>query len=440
MEKEREETGIDISITEGFFMVLTALMFDLAQLIIDIILLGFGFVVNWMISIMAYFTFYMWYKMKGINFTDWRKAAIFNGGALTEFLPLPLSGFLPAWTLSVIMMIMSVKIKKIVQSSLIIIVFLVPILAQATVETGSNQLRANISPRDPGPSEKVTITLEGNGLDIARSRIIWFLDDKTVEEGVGRNRLSFTVGEVGSSQKVEVSASKSGLIPARKTFLFYPAEVDLIWEADTYTPPFYKGHSLPSSESAVKIVALPNIIDRFGKRIDDKELIYDWSKDSRDLPSFSGVGKNILTVSSPKLFGESVITVTASAADGSVKAKKTISINVFNPTVIFYKNHSLGGVMYNAALSSNEQRGDGEISIKAEPYFISKGEGGLKYIWTVNGRPAIPNSNDFSLITVEPDKSGSVDIGLKINNPKNVLQTVSSNLRIDLTWKEPTNF
>ena len=445
MENKQKE-GADVSMTEGFFMILTALMFDLTQLIIDIILLGFGFVINWMISIMAYFTFFVWYKMKGVNFSNWRRAAIFNGGALIEFLPLPLLGFLPAWTLSVIMMIMSVKIKKIVQSSLIITVFLVPILAQATVETGTNQLRANINPRDPGPNEKVTVILEGNGLDIARSRITWLLDGKIVEEGVGRNRLSFATGEVGSSQKIEISVSKSGLAPARKTLLFYPAEVDLIWEADTYTPPFYKGHSLPSSESAVKIVALPNIIDRFGRKIDAQELIYNWSKDSRDLPSFSGIGRNILTVSSPKLFGESIIAVTAGPADGSIKAKKTISINVFNPTIIFYKNHSLGGVMYNTAFSSDYRPEEGDISIKAEPYFISKtksgpaSQGGLKYVWTVNGRPAIPNSNDFSLLTIESDKSGPVDIGLKINNLQNALQVVSSNLKINTTWKEPTNF
>ena len=77
MENKQKE-GADVSMTEGFFMILTALMFDLTQLIIDIILLGFGFVINWMISIMAYFTFFVWYKMKGVNFSNWRRAAIFN--------------------------------------------------------------------------------------------------------------------------------------------------------------------------------------------------------------------------------------------------------------------------------------------------------------------------------------------------------------------------
>ena len=48
--------------------------------------------------------------------------------------------------------------------------------------------------------------------------------------------------------------------------------IDLFWEADTYTPPFYRGHSQVSAESEVEVVADAYIYDRTGKKLPDNQL------------------------------------------------------------------------------------------------------------------------------------------------------------------------
>lgn len=59
-------TGPRISSIEGFFAVLFALAIDIAQIVLDAILIGF--VLNFIIDVAAWLTFYIWFKSKGIDF------------------------------------------------------------------------------------------------------------------------------------------------------------------------------------------------------------------------------------------------------------------------------------------------------------------------------------------------------------------------------------
>lgn len=110
MKKIRKKDKVKIDSVTAAFMIATALFFDGVQAFLTLILIG-PFV-NWMISIMAWLTFFLWLSIKGVRFTQNPKNFFtFNGGALCEMVPLVAS--LPAWTLAITTLVMMNKIKTV---------------------------------------------------------------------------------------------------------------------------------------------------------------------------------------------------------------------------------------------------------------------------------------------------------------------------------------
>src|SRR3990167_4013379 len=71
-------------------------------------------------------------------------------------------------------------------------------------------------------------------------------------------------------------------------------QVNLLWEANTYTPPFYRGHSAVTPGSEVTVVADAYLYDGRGNKLDDASLNFDWRKDNRAISSASGLGGKTL--------------------------------------------------------------------------------------------------------------------------------------------------
>ena len=63
-----------------------------------------------MIDILAWLTFYVWLKIKGVNFIG-KHGLVHNGSFLLELIPLFDS--LPVWTAAVIFQVMSVRAENI---------------------------------------------------------------------------------------------------------------------------------------------------------------------------------------------------------------------------------------------------------------------------------------------------------------------------------------
>jgi len=56
-----------------------------------------------LISVWAWLTFYVWFKIRGVSFINPKRFAVLNGGALLEMIPV--INTLPAWTLAVFLLI-----------------------------------------------------------------------------------------------------------------------------------------------------------------------------------------------------------------------------------------------------------------------------------------------------------------------------------------------
>ena len=89
-------------------MIGTALLFDVMQFIIELIPVV-GQIISILITGIAWATFLLWFKIKGVKFTKARKFAFAAGGIL-EFLPV--GNMLPLWTVSVAITIGKKQLEK----------------------------------------------------------------------------------------------------------------------------------------------------------------------------------------------------------------------------------------------------------------------------------------------------------------------------------------
>jgi len=103
METEKKEKIDNITVV---LMLSVALFFDGFQALLTLLLIG-PFV-NWLISIFAWLTFFLWFLLKGVHFTNNpKKILTFMGGSFTEIIPLVSS--LPIWTATVALTILMIK-------------------------------------------------------------------------------------------------------------------------------------------------------------------------------------------------------------------------------------------------------------------------------------------------------------------------------------------
>lgn len=101
-------------------MVSVALFYDLVQALFDLLhiipVVGnvIATVVTALLSVVAWLTFYVWFKMHGVHFHTAKRAVTMGAGFLIELIPV--LNILPAWTLAVILIFMTARMPKIVQT------------------------------------------------------------------------------------------------------------------------------------------------------------------------------------------------------------------------------------------------------------------------------------------------------------------------------------
>jgi len=166
---------------------------------------------------------------------------------------------------------------------------------------------------------------------------------------------------------------------AESALQFNTVELDLLWEALTSTPFNYKGKALTSSESLIKVSAIPN----FGG-ISASRLFYEWQLNNKKMLKASGLGKDTFTFQSSKVFNIDSVKVIVSDMNKESVISKRIRIKINEPKLIFYEEHPLKGPLYEKALGTELNLLNNELALRAEPYFFSKVN--LLYDWKMNGK------------------------------------------------------
>lgn len=100
----------EISITTLILMVGVAIFYDVFQLIIEIIPLV-GQILSLFITLFAFLTFYVWFKIKGRSFASPKRAMAMGAGVIIEIIPI--LNILPGWTVAVLFLVGIERVEKI---------------------------------------------------------------------------------------------------------------------------------------------------------------------------------------------------------------------------------------------------------------------------------------------------------------------------------------
>lgn len=190
-------------------------------------------------------------------------------------------------------------------------------------------------------------------------------------------------------------------------------DLGLLWETNTYTPPFYQGRALPSPGSTVRVIAFPT--GKNGQVVQTENLEFVWEKDFRLLTSASGQGRDTLTFRAEN--GPHKVKVTVDSTTLSRPLSQTITIPVNSPEVLLYEDDPLLGVNYNQSIPQNIELLKSEITLVAEPYFFSLLEsktGKLEYSWLLNDKQIITDPANQPRVTLLKPSGGTGENELEI--------------------------
>lgn len=287
-------------------------------------------------------------------------------------------------------------------------------------------LTLNISPRSPGPFQNVTISVEDYSADLNKTDISWSINGKLEKKGVGIKQFSFRTGALGSVNTVTINMG--GEV---KEVTIRPAKVDLIWQADTFTPPFYLGKALHSNQDPITVIAEPFFLDSKGIRINPDTLIYRWKRDDKVNGAASGYGKRTFKIVPSVLLKPSTVEVEVTSADGMYSSASSVIIPDSPTEVLAYEDHPLYGIRFQNALNGKEfEISNQEADIMAFPFFFSNQQNDtneLVYNWRLNNNPINQKGNEVTFRKPDGIGSGRSAVSVDIKNVTRFMQTSNTN-------------
>ncbi len=298
--------------------------------------------------------------------------------------------------------------------------FLVPftiVQAQFTNEPTAGTITLTSVPANPAPGQTVSINVRSFNTDIDRATITWSVNGKQTASGLGLKDFVTRLGNVGSDTRISVIVLTEKGDTLTKDISFTAASVSLIWEADSYVPPLYKGKALLSRYTNAKIVAITQL-GNTSTSLSPQNLIYTWKKNGRNMASVSGYSKNTLQLDRYDTAEETTVKVVVSNQEGSLRIEKEITLNPVQPKLVTYIYNPLYGTLYTRALSGNYRVSTKELSLSAVPYFFNGGPATpilTDFSWSINNTRESPTNNVFTLRNVA-SATGTVNISIGASN------------------------
>jgi len=277
-----------------------------------------------------------------------------------------------------------------------------------------------INPQFPSPGETVSVFAETYSFDISRANVVWRVDGQTVKEGRGIKTINVEAGNIGEKTTVSFTATRSGETISHSTIIT-PSVIDLIVEANTYTPPLYPGGTLPTHEAPIRVVAAPF----FGNGYEAEDLIYTWRINGTVKGSLSGAGKSILNTIAAPYSRRTEIRVDVESADGRIQGRKVVSLKTERPQVLLYAINPLLGLSTASILANISELSDEEVTINAEPFYVPgtyRESLPISYAWKLNGKTVESTNDDLGTITLRQagNGRGKAQVSVSIEHPQEV--------------------
>ncbi len=294
---------------------------------------------------------------------------------------------------------------------------------------GSEPFRFDVSPENPGLYTSVSFKVTSFISDFDISNISWYVNNKLIQTGKGDTAFSTKTGGVGEPIAVRVVIIKSDGTTLQKEADFNSALVDLVYDTNSYTPPFYKGKALAGAQSSITVSAIPQFTQNGVS--DPSNLTFTWKRDGQPLNDQSGVGKSSIIIPGLGIDGQANIGVSVSSSNGE-SAVNNLVINATDPKIGLYTNDHLYGVEYNRSLKDWFTLNSDEIIISAIPFFadaISKNDSSIKYSWFLDASP-VQSQNLPNSIVLRKSGTGQSSIYVSISSNKGSFSPVSKLFQI----------
>lgn len=313
------------------------------------------------------------------------------------------------------------KEMKLLRNIALFVLFIVPFVGSAQLAYFDN-IDLKISPNDPSPGEIVSITVNAFSFDINQSFFTWYVGGSIYDQGIGLDEIKIEARSANLQSVVTVVVNTENGIILEEQIVIQPTEVTLLWEAQTETPIFYKGKTLHTPGSEIKLVAIPNLFQN-GRKISSRNLVYTWEINNKVLGSLSGVGKSSITINNPTSLRDMKAEVFVETQDGLVHGRDTIIISVEKPEVYLYKEDLLLGRNYDNILQNTFSLMDKEIIVFAESFFFSPNT--LSYSWKIDNKLLSTTGNKITIQSPEEGEAlSSIDVSVK--NSQKFLQSAES--------------
>lgn len=287
---------------------------------------------------------------------------------------------------------------------------------------GLDLVKITTVPSTPGPDQDVQVNIQSFAVDLNTAQIIWYVEKEPVKQGIAEKSITVHTGDLGEKTLVDIVIIPINGDKINKQLTIEPSEVDLLWEADTYTPPFYKGKALPTFKSMVKMTAIPR---KNSYTSNPSSFYYKWTYNRiQNVGEALGMSSTLIRAGWPN--SSVPVTVNVSILNDEWKGSASVNIPGVEPKVVFYEQQPLLGTLFNKSLSTSVDGTGNTYALRAVPYFYSTDNylnKDLVYTWMVNNAPVPTNPEPTNL---ELAKSGkgieSFNVSLRIQNPKRILQ------------------
>ncbi len=300
-------------------------------------------------------------------------------------------------------------------------------LAQFTGLSGGTGSNLVLSPRFPEPGEAVRVSLNDYSINTNGATIQWFVDGTEVTNAANERTLTIRAKGLGNTTEIAARTTLPNGVQLHTKATIDPVRVDMLIEADTIAPSFYKGRTIPTVGSVVQVTALPFTDTAKAPTA----FAYTWKVKGKVVGGGSRFGKNAISFNSG--FGKNIpVAVDIYDSAGKHIASESIIVPLAEPELHFYEMNPLRGMSERVMDDTYVFIGN-EVHVRAEPYFLDTSllSSNPHVEWKLNNRSIENASSDPQEITLRKEGDrGSFNLEFHIRNLQQLLQGVEDSVTI----------
>ncbi|MDH5442039.1 MAG: hypothetical protein OEX08_00320 [Candidatus Nomurabacteria bacterium] len=314
-----------------------------------------------------------------------------------------------------------------------ILLFLVNVFVWSPISGASAQNASAIvlesEPALPIPGEPVTVTASSLTINTEQLIFVWYVGNSIVGSGAGVSEITFKAPPLGSTQTVKMLATTPSGVRIERQMIIVSGSVDILWQANTYTPPFYKGRALPSRGATVQVVAIPIIRGIRGQLDARDNFDYQWRLGGKNDQKQSGFGKDSFIAKDATFQENMLVEVEIATQDGVVAIRRQKRFSFVDPFVVIYKK-SRSGVWSNRSGKTLQTPVGQSVDLVAMPFFFRSFPSGITFDWSSKGSALSDQDNNDQTLSVIANNEGKIDIDVSAHVPKALFQESSADISL----------